>query len=149
MGTERLRVVIDTNVFVSAFLSKNPSSPTKEIIQRWLANEFSLLMSNFLADEIVEKLQTRGINQDEIVEFMALLISLAEWVEVPRETIQAITADPDDDPILACAILGKASYLVSYDPHLTSLGETYQNVKITEALPFLRALRGNKRLYTP
>lgn len=143
MGTEHLRVVLDTNVFVSAFLSKNPSSPTKEIIQRWLENEFSLIISDVLADEIIEKLLARGINQEEIVEFMSLLISLAEWVDVPQETIQAVTSDPDDDPILACAISGKATYLVSYDPHLTSLGDTYQGVKISEALPFLRALRGH------
>ena len=106
MGTDRLRVVLDTNV--------------------------------------VEKLITRGISQEKIIEFTSLLLSLAEWVEVPAETIQAITSDPDDDPILACATVGKANYLVSYDPHLTSLGGSYQDVTITEALPFLWALRGKQ-----
>ena len=32
--TERLRAVFDTNVFVAAFLSRNPTSPTKELIER-------------------------------------------------------------------------------------------------------------------
>ena len=41
--TERLRAVLDTNVFVSAFLSRNPTSPTREIVQRWQAGEFVLL----------------------------------------------------------------------------------------------------------
>jgi predicted nucleic acid-binding protein len=48
--TKRLRAVLDTNVFVSAFLSRSPTSPTREVIQRWLADEFTLLISDALLD---------------------------------------------------------------------------------------------------
>ncbi len=51
--------------------------------------------------------------------------------------------DPDDDAILACAVKGQANYLVSYDPHLGLVGETYQGIKITKALPFLWVVRGD------
>lgn len=54
--TERLRAVLDTNVFVSAFLSRSPTSPTREIVSRWQAGEFVLLCSPHLLDEITEKL---------------------------------------------------------------------------------------------
>ena len=57
--TERLRAVLDTNVFVSAFLSRNPTSPTREIVQRWQAGEFVLLSSESLIDEVTEKLLSR------------------------------------------------------------------------------------------
>jgi predicted nucleic acid-binding protein len=36
----RLRAVFDTNIFVAAYLSKSPNSPTVELLQRWLQGEF-------------------------------------------------------------------------------------------------------------
>ena len=42
--TERLRAVLDTNVFVSAALSKNANSPTRELLKRWEREEFVLLV---------------------------------------------------------------------------------------------------------
>jgi putative PIN family toxin of toxin-antitoxin system len=142
--TDRLRAVLDTNVFVSAFLSRSPTSPTQEIIARWQAGEFILLVCDALLEEVAEKLIERGITQEKVVEFLALLESLAEWVEVQAETIlPVIIADPDDDAILACALIGQADYLVSYDPHFDVLRGEYQGLKIRKALTFLWALRGD------
>jgi putative PIN family toxin of toxin-antitoxin system len=143
--TERLRAVLDTNVFVSAFLSRNPSSPTRELIRRWHAEEFTLLVSDTLLDEIAEKLAERGIEQERIIEFLTLVEQLAERVDVPPGAVLPVVADdPDDDYVLACAVVGRADYLVSYDPHLATLGEEYQGVKIAKALPFLWAVRGDR-----
>ena len=141
--TERLRAVFDTNVFVSAFLSRNPSSPTQELIRRWMDGELTLLVSEALVDEVTEKLLERRISEDRITELLALLIRLAEWVEVPPESVRAIVReDPEDDPILACAVVGRADYLVTYDADFDSLGGTFEGIKITKAVPFLRELRG-------
>ncbi|MDH7484933.1 MAG: putative toxin-antitoxin system toxin component, PIN family [Anaerolineae bacterium] len=145
--TERLRAVLDTNVFVSAFLSRSPTSPTQELIQRWEAHEFTLLVSDGLVDELAEKLIERGISQERVIEFLALLGRLAEWVDVPDEAVKpVIEADPDDDIILACAVVGDADYLVTYDPHFDVLGGEYEGVRITRALPFLKAVREGKPL---
>jgi putative PIN family toxin of toxin-antitoxin system len=142
--TERLRAVLDTNVFVSALLSRNPTSPTQELIRRWLNGEFTLLVCDALIDEVIEKLTEREIDRERIIELVQLLDQLAEWVDVPTEAVpRVVQADPDDDVILACAILGRADYLVTYDPHFDSPGE-YQGVKIAKALPFLWTLRGSQ-----
>ena len=144
MGTERLRAVFDTNVFVSAFLSRNPTSPTQELIRRWEGGEFVLLVSDALLEEVAGKLVERGIEQERVIEFLTLVGRLAEWVDVPPEAVRPVIADdPDDDHILACAVVGKADWLVSYDPHFDSLGEDYQGIKITKALPFLWVVRGD------
>jgi predicted nucleic acid-binding protein len=37
-----LRAVLDTNVIIAALLSKNPGSPTVELLQRWGNGEFTL-----------------------------------------------------------------------------------------------------------
>ncbi len=145
--TERLRAVLDTNVFVSAFLSRSPTSPTQELIQRWEADEFTLLVSDGLVDELAEKLVERGISQERVIEFLVLLGRLAEWVDVPDEAVKpVIEADPDDDIILACAVVGNADCLVTYDPHFDVLGGEYEGVCITRALPFLKAVREGKSL---
>lgn len=141
--TERLRAVFDTNIFVSAFLSRNPSSPTQELMRRWQDGELTLVVSEALVDEVTEKLLERRISEDRITELLALLLRLAEWVEVPPESVRAIVReDPEDDPILACAVAGRAGYLVTYDADFDSLGGSFEGIKITKAIPLLRELRG-------
>jgi putative PIN family toxin of toxin-antitoxin system len=140
----KLRAVLDTNVFVSAFLSRSPTSPTQELIQRWEADEFTLLISDALLEEVAEKLDAHGISQGRIVELLTLMDRLAERVVVPDEAVTSvIEADPTDDPILACAVVGEADYLISYDAHFDVLEGEYQGIKITRALPFLWAVRGD------
>ena len=143
--TEPLRAVFDTNVFVSALLSRNPTSPTQELMRRWRSEEFVLLVSHALLIELVEKLQERGIGQDQIQELLATINRLTEWVKVsPEAVVPVITADPDDDQILACAVVGRAHYLVTYDPHFDLLEGIYRSIKVTKALPFLWKVRGDQ-----
>ncbi len=142
---ERPRAVFDTNVFVSALLSRNPTSPTQELMQRWRNEEFILLVSEALLLELAEKLQERGIGQDQVQELLVTIARLAEWVDVPPEAMTPVViADPDDDQILACAAVGSADYLVTYDPHFDVLQGLYQGIKITKALPFLWRVRGDQ-----
>jgi len=143
--TRRLRAAFDTNVFVSAALSRNPTSPTRELLRRWLAGEFVLVVSQALTAEVIEKLLQHQIGLEQITELMANLERLGEWAQVPAQDIPAvIAADPDDDLILACAVMGEADYLVTYDPHFQVLNGEYRGVKITKALPFLWAVRGDR-----
>lgn len=143
--TERLRAVFDTNVIVSAYLSRSPTSPTQELIDRWLAGEFTLLVCDTIVDEFIEKLTARGVAREDVETFVALLDAMAEWVEVPEAVIvRRIAADADDDVVVACAIAGDANFLVTYDPHFAPLGETYQGIRISKALPFLWAVRGDQ-----
>ena len=141
--TKPIRAVLDTNIFVSAALSKNLSSPTREVVDRWKRGEFGLLICTPLAEEIVEKLLDRSIGADEIGVLVEILARLAEWVEIPSEKIDALLSDPDDNVIVACAVEGRANYLVTYDPHFDTLGGEYRGIKIVKAIPFLEALRRN------
>ena len=54
-----------------------------------------------------------------------------------------IVDDPDDDHVVACAVVGRVDYLVTYDPHFERLGYEYRGIKIAKALPFLWAVRGD------
>ena len=139
--TKPVRAVLDTNVFVSAALSKNPTSPTREVLERWQHGEFILLICTPLAEEIVEKLLDHNITEDKVQSLVERLAQLAEWVEVPAAKIESLLSDSDDNVIVACAVEGAANYLVTYDPHFDSLGGEYHGVKILKAIPFLEILR--------
>ena len=139
--TKKIRAVLDTNVFVSAALSKNANSPTRETLDRWKRDEFVLLICTSLAEEIVEKLLDRHVDNEKVVDLVKTLADWAEWVEVPAEKIESLLSDPDDNVIVACAVEGGANYLVTYDPHFDSLQGEYRGVKIVKAIPFLEALR--------
>jgi uncharacterized protein len=141
--TKKIRAVLDTNVFVSAALSKNESSPTREVLERWQNDEFVLLICTSLAEEIAEKLLDRNISPKRVSALVDQLANLAEWVEVPMEKIQKLLSDEDDNVIVACAIEGKANYLVTYDPHFNTLGAEYQGIKIVKAIPFLNEIRNS------
>jgi len=147
LGTERqrLRAVFDTNIFVAAHLSKNPQSPARELLRRWRQREFELLYSDDLLVEIDEKFSVRGISDEHKDSLLVELRDLATYVEVkPSDVESVIVADPDDDFILACAVIGQADYLVSYDTHFDVLEGEYRGVKIADALSFLWAVRGDR-----
>ena len=149
METEqkRLRAVFDTNIFVAAYLSKNPYSPTIELLRRWRQGQFELLYSDDVLVEIDEKFSTRGIRDEHKDSLLVELRDMATYVQVkPSDVKPVISADPDDDFVLACAVVGRADYLVSYDTHFDVLEGEYQGIKITEGLFFLQVVRGERLL---
>lgn len=110
-----------------------------------MAGEFDLLVCDAIVDELIDKLVERRLERVEIEAFVALLHNMAEWVNVPDEAIEPVVAsDPDDDIVVACAVVGQADFLVSYDPHIAALGDVYRGTKIAKALPFLWAIRGDR-----
>ena len=95
--------------------------------------------------QMSEKLAARGAACQDIETFVALLDAMTEWVDVPAEAIVPhIPADADDDVVVACALAGNADFLVTYDPHFAPLGNTYEGIRISKALPFLWAVRGDQ-----
>ncbi len=144
MTEQKLRAVLDTNVIIAALKSRNPSSPTRELLQRWGNDEFELLYAADLRVEYAEKLAAKQVAPDKIATFLDMLGRQGAFVPlVEADLIPRIPDDPDDDVVIACAIAGKATHLVTYDDHLQSLGERYEDVRILDGLHFLYALRGD------
>jgi putative PIN family toxin of toxin-antitoxin system len=139
-----IRAVFDTNVIIAALKSKNPNSPTVELLRRWRAGEFIILYSDDLLLEYREKIISRDIDPVLSIAFLADLDVRGENVALTPDQIQPLIAeDPDDDIVIACAIVGEATHLFTYDPHLLSLGETYEGITILNGLHFLYAVRGD------
>ncbi|NOZ50935.1 MAG: PIN domain-containing protein, partial [Chloroflexi bacterium] len=67
---KHFRAVFDTNVFVAAFLSQNERSPNRELMQRWLQGDFSLIVCDYLLQEIAEKFLARRISPNLLLRLL-------------------------------------------------------------------------------
>lgn len=132
-----LRVVFDTNVYVSAFT--HPRGTPFRIWRYALERRCVLLVSPLIIAEIAGVLrETFDWDEAAIVRRLKVLAKIAEVV-VPRVRLQVVAADPDDDRILECAVDGAADLIVSGDRHLTRL-ESCQGIGIVRPVDFLRML---------
>jgi len=132
-----MRVVIDTNIIVSAYLG----GVLEEILKAFKAGKFTFIVSKSIAEEYLRVLSRPKfkIERDEIDDFASLLVSKAEFV-MPTETIAAIPSDPTDNKFLEAAVEGKAIYIVSGDSHLLEL-KTFRGIEILTAKEFIARLR--------
>ena len=124
MGT---KIVLDTNVIVSAFGWKGVPH---EIFQKCIESHFQLFISPPLLSEIKRVLSYHKFhfNQDEIDEFLSIIIEVAEIVE-PEIIINLILHDPSDNRVLECAITADCEYIISGDRHLLIIKE-FETIKI-------------------
>ena len=99
------------------------------------------MYSDDLLAEYADKLSKRSVPPVLIRAFLSRIMEKAEYVLVADRQIVAVTVDPDDDRVLACAVVGKATHLVTYDPHLTAIGQTFRKVRILSVLAFLAEVR--------
>lgn len=116
-----MRAVFDPNVLISALLA--PDGAPAQLILRWLAGDFELVVSEQLLSELARalaysKIRTR-ISRDDAASFIALLRDGAEVVDDPVKPARR-SPDPNDDYLLALAQYASA-LLVSGDQHVLSL----------------------------
>ena len=120
-----MRAVLDVNILISALLSRR-GAPA-QLITRWLAGEFELVVSDALLGELERalgypKLRSR-IPTPEAQRFVGALRRSACMVVDPN-VVPPRSADPDDDYLLALAA-GASALLVSGDRHLLDLSERF------------------------
>ena len=130
-----MRVVIDTNVFVSSFFGGNP----RKIIDMWRDGKITLCLSKDTVYEYVKVLQRLGLeNERELKELLDLLAkgyNLIFTTKTPK--IKAIKDDPDDDKFIECAVALKADVIVTGDKALKKIKE-YLGIKIFTPEQFLK-----------
>ena len=117
--------------------------PIATLIDRHLAREdFVLVTAPELLEELDRVLQypklQRYYADEERTRFVALLMALSQVVELP-ESIPRICRDPDDDRVIACAVVGEADVIVSGDRDLLAL-ERVGRIFIQSAAQFLEML---------
>ncbi|MBU1198545.1 MAG: putative toxin-antitoxin system toxin component, PIN family [Nanoarchaeota archaeon] len=123
-----MRVIIDTNVFVSGIFWKG--NFCSQIIDKWRNRKFDLITSMEILDEFVKTLKNFKIKipYDMITEWKNLIIENSIIVESTIK-INVVKDDPDDNKFLEAGITGKVDFIISQDKHLLKL-KKYQEIKV-------------------
>lgn len=120
-----LRIVLDTNVLVSALAY--PGSIPGRILNAWREGEVDLVLSRFILDEMVRvlpRLPRIKLTPAEIRDLADSFLFLAEIVE-PSSELEVALRDSADQLVLGTLRAAQADYLVTGDKDLLALGERY------------------------
>jgi putative PIN family toxin of toxin-antitoxin system len=129
-----VRIVLDTNVFVSGVFF---TGPPHAILKAWHDGRLKIVASA----EILEEYRRVGVELSEqfpgvdLEPFLALLAIGAEIILAP-ELSERVCKDPDDDKFLACAIAGRCKIVVSGDKQLREVSG-YRGVEVMSPRAFL------------
>jgi putative PIN family toxin of toxin-antitoxin system len=85
-----------------------------------------------------------GWSKEERRQFIESLKTLT-LVTPGTLSLPGVTRDPKDDPVVACAVEGKAEFIVSGDQDLLVLG-TYQQVRMVTPRDFVTLLEEQTNL---
>lgn len=134
-----MRVVLDTNVFVSSFFGGNP----RKVIDLWRQGRFTLCLSGPIVEEYLEVLARMGLGKsgelDELARLFAESLNVL-FVAHPAR-IQVVPEDPDDDRFFECADALAADRIVSGDRHLLRVG-TFRGIPVLGVKDFLEEFGG-------
>ena len=105
------RVVVDTNVFVSSILS--PRNLSAQILDLILSQRLKLLVADGILKEYQEVLQREefSFNPETVQDLLRFIQMYAEKVTLSPSKISL--SDASDEPFLACALQGKADFLMT------------------------------------
>lgn len=140
MSEKRIKVVIDTQLFLRAAINRQ-SLPAKLIIER--RDSYILAASAEISAEVNDVLNRPELRAkfktltDHAVEEVIIRLSSAELVNLGE--VEAISRDSKDDIFLACAKVSGSQYLVSEDKDLLVLNP-YEGIQIINALEFWHVL---------
>lgn len=135
-----MKIVLDTNVFVSGIFF---AGPPYRILESWRDGRLQLVISQEILDEyrrVVEALATQypAIDTIPILEFVANKTKIIIVPGLPGP----VCTDPDDDKFLACAIADLCKIIVSGDKHLLKVSG-YCGVQVMKPREFIDKFLAN------
>lgn len=108
-----LKIIIDTNVIISALLK--PNSNPALIVSLALSGRVPFYLSNDIWDEyqgVLARDTFKVLGRRKIKKFLAQLKKKAKWVS-PQEPARVITVDPEDNKFLEAAQEAQADFVIT------------------------------------
>ncbi len=129
-----MRIVLDTNVFVSTFFGGVP----RQIVHRWAQGDLTLCLSQKIIREYIEVLERLGLAEDEEMGQLLRLLARGYHCLFASRTpdLRIVTDDPDDDMFIECAVALDAKIIVSGDKALLAVGE-YVDIRVVSPREFV------------
>lgn len=132
-----VRVVIDTNVFISSFFGGIP----REIINLWKNGKVILCLSQEIIEEYIEVLNRLGLKDKKEMQKLTRLFSEGYHSIFTARTpqINIVKDDPDDNKFIECALALDSRKIVSVDKHLKRI-KKYFDIRILSPKEFASEL---------
>jgi putative PIN family toxin of toxin-antitoxin system len=135
-----VRVVVDTNVFVSSLV--NTEGNPRKVIDLWRFEKITLFISKDILAEYFAVLGRFGLSEEpegeELLQLFQKRYNLVFLASVP--TISEIAEDPADNKFIECAVAAGAKYIVSGGRHLLNL-KAFKGIQILAPTLFLKVNR--------
>lgn len=126
-----MRVLLDKNVLISAILFRGLP---RSLLDRAIRGELDLVTSPVLLDELEKILTDRFQVPSELARLARSELEILADVVVPDD-VPAVSRDPDDDQVLAAAVVGDVEAIVTGDRDLLVL-ETHRGIAILAPAEF-------------
>jgi uncharacterized protein len=139
MVSKKPLVVLDTSVFISAYLSSNEHTSPNTILNLWQQSYFILIITPSLIEELILVLQRKKVDELYIISLVEKIKEKSLIKKGIYETNYLDKIDPKDNIFLSACYEGKADYLVSLDKHLLNL-KHFHNTLIFNPPSFLNQI---------
>jgi len=129
--------VFDTNILLSALFSQT-GNPFRALALAKTGQIESVTCTEIM-DEFTEKLLLKfKFSEDRTKAAVDEILKFSRMVKISK-MLKAVPNDQDDDMIIECAVVGKATHIITGDKHLLSLLK-YQDIAIAKATDFIDLL---------
>ncbi|CCQ53092.1 putative toxin-antitoxin system toxin component, PIN family [Crocosphaera watsonii] len=130
-------VVFDTNILLSALLSPNGKSFRCLALAK--IGQIESVTCQEILDEFAEKLLLKFQFSEDMTQLAVDEVKSFSRLVSITGNLKAVPDDPDDDMVIDCAVIGKATHIVTGDKHLLALSN-YQQILIMKATNFVNLL---------
>ena len=129
-----LKIVMDTNVFVSGVFF---SGPPYQILNAWQSGDFELAVSQEILDEY-RRVGEVLAEEHPKVDLNPILTFVLENAKVYKsaELKEPVCEDPDDDKFFACALASGSKLIISGDRHLLKVSG-YRGIEVLKPREFV------------
>jgi putative PIN family toxin of toxin-antitoxin system len=129
-----MKIVLDTNVFISGIFFGGPPS---DILESWRQYKIRIVLTEQILEEyhrVGEELSTKypSISIESIIELFTIF---GEFVET-KGFSETICEDPDDNKFIECALASQSKLIISGDKHLLKISG-YKGIEVLKPRGFI------------
>ena len=136
-----MKVTVDTNFLISA--TQLDYSVAHKLLKKFILSDAIIFTTQDILDETTEVLERDfEYSKNEAKNIIEKILLFAKLIE-PKQKLEIVKDDPDDNKVVECAMESSSDYIITYDRHLLKL-KYYNGIKIIKPEEILKESKGFK-----